>query len=244
MVEVTKPFEILDRAWKLVAALRGSMDHEPASSRLAKLRQQIRKEPAPHPVVFVDNLGSTLRDEVSELRKLPKEDYHDLLDDILEACLRCFDRVHLIWQNTPAYLKDTRAVWIACEPSLDLLQEEAGAYGLLKKQLKVCDEVIYFQSNPAYAKTLRTMLEADASFDNCLLSKLELVLLADAFSRPVALYISSGTKVRGYQASRHPPVVASRGKGFRLQEPLDEEWMSPLKAQDAMGLRATLSRLK
>lgn len=229
---------LLDRAWEAVPHLTGP--RQPASDRLRVLLNEQRGARRPAEVLLADNLGSTLRDELLDLRRLPDVDYYDLVEDILEGLLSCFDRVHQVSEHQVAYLKDIERVWIACEPCLELLRQEMGPYGLLKKQLKVCKEVVFFQTTDSYFNAIRRALKEDATFHDNLLERMKLAVMEEPLQTPAVLYISSSTRNRAFQGAAHPMIAENPAGTFGLQKKLSPDWMTDIAPGEAKKLKKKL----
>lgn len=194
------------------------------------------------PVVFAENLGQLLKHELGRRKKLPAGDYQRFAEDVVEAIQSAIARTPLVWGDLYVYLHDIHTVWIAGEPTLDVVPS-SNALGLLKEQLAIANQVIFFQSNPQYYECVRGRLAAERVSDEQL-SKVHWHRLDRPYLPQVALYQRLSKPTIGFMA-QSPPRIEERGNGYELRSQPPNNWfvrMAPhLVAEHELRLRELLT---
>lgn len=192
-----------------------------AVERIAQLFDDLergRKSPS----IFAENVGSMLRDEMARRQRMPSGQYLAFAAEITNAIQRALLTSPPIFRDLYAFLPTLAEVWIACEPTLDLIQFSE-AYSLLKTQLGIAERVVYFQADPTHHTYLVQTLRKEG-VEELLIAKLLLCRISEPYRQPVALYLRSGLPTVGFVAPSPPPVKRREG-GYYLERPVPRDWM-------------------
>jgi hypothetical protein len=192
--------------------------------RIAQLYDDLERQ-RKTPAVFAENVGVILRDEMLRRQRMPHGQYLAFAAEITGSIQRGLLKSPAIFQDLYAFLPTLEEVWIACEPTLDLIPFSE-AYRLLIDQLSVAERVIYYQADSTHFAYLTHMLRKHGVEEKHIL-KLRLCKIEEPYRQPVALYFRSQLPTIGFVASC-PPPLERREAGYLLERQLPRDWMRPL----------------
>lgn len=192
-----------------------------AVERIAQLFDDLKRG-RKSPAIFAENVGSMLRDEMARRQRMPSQQYLAFAAEITNAIQRALLTSPPIFRDLYAFLPTLLEVWIACEPTLDLLPF-GEAYSLLKTQLGIAERVVYFQADPTHHTYLVQTLRNEG-VEEPLIEKLLLCRIPEPYRQPVALYFRSNLPTVGFEAPS-PPLLRRRENGYHLERPVPRDWM-------------------
>lgn len=209
---------------KYVKPLFSVNDKRTDSQKFLDVLEDINKKKSP--LFISEKLCGVLEDRIIEVHKKMKgndEDYYNLLIQIVQSIENNFDETISVWKDRLIYFRSVKEVWVACEPLLDLIDNEEGSFDLLERQLKHVNSITYFLTNGTYFDDLIKILRA-RNFDETKISKLQCKIIPQKLIHPVVIYIAENNNYHGMAGKFHPEI-AKRSNEYYFKRTLPTDWL-------------------
>ena len=206
--------------------IQNFLETPPLKERFENIFCDIREGKIPS--IISEKISIELKFELDKHFKLMTPfQYKEFAEEILFSLLNCFKYNVVVWKDKIINFKDVSEIWIACEPILDLVDEEEGAFELLVKQIESVDKIIYFLENRTFYDELILLLKkVEIPTD-----KLEFVKINKKLVEPVVLY-RTPLKFFGVYGAFHPTVKKLNNGFYSLSRKLAPDWMKYLSRED------------
>lgn len=226
---------------KYVKPLFDFKDRRTDSQKFLDVLEDISK--AKSPLYISEKLCGVLEDRFIEVHKKMKgndEDYYNLLIQIVQSIENNFEEAISVWKDRLIYFRSVKEVWVACEPLLDLIDNEEGSFDLLERQLKHVDKITYFLTTRTYFDDLITILKA-RNFGDDKISKLQCKIIPKKLIQPVVVYIAENNNYHG-MAGKSYPEIAKRNNEYYFKKTLPTDWLYYLSKDRIQTHYETLSQ--
>jgi len=152
-----------------------------------------------------------------------EEEFSNLVHEAVLSLDNVLNQSINVWKDRAIYFKDVTEVWVACEPMLDLIDDDQGGFDLLERQLLHVDRITYFLTDKTYFDDLKKFLN-ERGKDH---SKLNFVKIDKKLHHPVVIYITKDYKhgMRG----KYYPKIQKNGDLYEFDKKLPKNWLSYIK---------------
>jgi hypothetical protein len=178
------------------------------------------------PLYIAEKLCGVLEDRFVEVHKKMKgndEDYYNLLIQIVQSIENNFEETISVWKDRLIYFRSVKEVWVACEPLLDLIDNEEGSFDLLERQLKHVDKITYFLTTRTYFDDLIKILRS-RNFGETKIAKLQCKIISQKLIQPVVIYIAENNNYHGMAGKSHPDIAKKKDE-YYFKKTLPTDWL-------------------
>jgi hypothetical protein len=200
------------------------LNEDSTNSQFKSILNAIAEKKAP--IIISEKIGIVLQKKFFELQngmQFNDEEFYSLMIEVVRSIENHLDMSINVWKDRIIYFRDVTEVWIACEPMLDLIDNEEGSFDLLERQLRHVNQITYFLKNVNLFHDLVNILK-ERYMDT---GKLRCVHIPKKLPYPVVIYHAKSYR-HGMTGKYHPEIVKNLDGHYIFKKKLETDWMKYL----------------